>query len=121
MSTERGKALTEVLPEEVKSPKLTSDWEMMLQDIGHGSGNADEFMSGIIELVREICKNYSQTDTNENFGNRTVIGKCPRCGKNIYEGKMSYYCESGKDGCNFTLWKEQKGLHTVIDVGSAEK
>lgn len=36
------------------------------------------------------------------------LGICPRCGKNIYEGKSNFYCASGKDGCGFTLWANDK-------------
>ena len=45
---------------------------------------------------------------------KIVIGRCPRCGKNILEGKMNFYCESGKNGCGFTLWK--KDNHNGITV-----
>ena len=37
--------------------------------------------------------------------NRQEIGKCPECGKPVYEGKQSFYCSSYKEGCKFTLWK----------------
>lgn len=119
--TEKGKALIEVLPEEAKSAKLTSEWEMQLQHITHGNGNAEQFMSDIIAWVKKICSEYSSVDTNSTLGNRPVIGICPRCGKRIYEGKLNFYCESGIDGCGFTLWKESKGLHTKVDKTAAEK
>ncbi|MBQ4363476.1 MAG: hypothetical protein II782_05705, partial [Oscillospiraceae bacterium] len=45
---------------------------------------------------------------------RVSLGICPRCGKNVYEGKANFYCESGKDGCGFTIWKEQKIYRDVI-------
>ena len=38
------------------------------------------------------------------FSDREVIGKCPRCGSDVYEGKLNFYC-SNKD-CNFALWKK---------------
>ncbi|MEG3006111.1 MAG: hypothetical protein RR806_01450 [Oscillospiraceae bacterium] len=36
------------------------------------------------------------------------IGICPRCKKNVVELPKSYACESGKDGCGFAIWKEDK-------------
>lgn len=41
---------------------------------------------------------------------KEVIGKCPKCGKNVYESEKSFYCEGFKDEpkCNFTLWKNNK-------------
>jgi len=37
-----------------------------------------------------------------------VLGKCPRCGKDIIEGNMAYGCTGFKDGCKFAIWKNQK-------------
>ena len=41
---------------------------------------------------------------------KEVIGKCPKCGKNIYESEKSFYCEGYKDNpkCSFALWKNNK-------------
>ena len=36
---------------------------------------------------------------------REELGKCPECGKPVYEGKKSYYCSGYKEGCKFVLWK----------------
>ena len=37
-----------------------------------------------------------------------VIGKCPRCGADVREGKVNFYCSDRK--CAFTLWKNDKFL-----------
>lgn len=39
---------------------------------------------------------------------KEVIGKCPKCGRNIYEADKSFYCEGYKSEpkCKFSLWKE---------------
>ena len=52
---------------------------------------------------------------------KTVIGKCPRCGKNVVEGKLNFYCESGKDGCGFTLWKNDKHNGITITTENARE
>ena len=41
---------------------------------------------------------------------RAVIGKCPRCGKNVVEGKKSFFCEGyyDKPSCSFALWKNDR-------------
>lgn len=53
---------------------------------------------------------------------KEVIGTCPRCGKNIYEGDKSFYCEGYKDEpkCTFALWKEQKYPSTKITKANAK-
>ena len=38
---------------------------------------------------------------------KQIIGACPLCGKNVYEGAKNYYCESGRE-CRFNFWKESK-------------
>lgn len=61
------------------------------------------------ELI-EIFNNSKDTFIEKVEIEREVIGKCPRCGKNIYEGKNNFYCEGYKDDpkCQFTMWKEDK-------------
>lgn len=53
---------------------------------------------------------------------REVIGTCPRCGKNIYEGDKAFYCEGYKEDpkCGFTIWKEQKFPATKITKANAK-
>lgn len=60
--------------------------------------------------LREIFNNSKDTFIEKVEIEREVIGKCPRCGKNIYEGKDNFYCEGYKDDpkCQFTMWKEDK-------------
>lgn len=51
---------------------------------------------------------------------KEVIGKCPWCGKNIYEGNLNFYCESGRDGCGFSIWKEDKYHKVNITAAKAK-
>ena len=41
---------------------------------------------------------------------RRVIGKCPRCGRDVVEGKKSFFCEAWRDTppCGFALWKNDR-------------
>lgn len=121
-ASEKGINLIDVIPEEVKSAKLTADWEMSLQDIEKGEYSVDKFMSDIEDFVKKIVSDYSGKVQDSPFKKeREVIGKCPRCGKNIYEGKLNFYCESGKDGCGFTIWKNNKYPAAEIDSKTAKK
>lgn len=120
--SEKGADLIDVMPEEIKSPKLTADWEMSLKDIEKGEYSADEFMSDIEDFVKKIVSDYSEKVNDSPFRKeKEIIGKCPRCGKNIYEGKTNFYCESGKDGCGFTIWKKNKYPEAEIDSKTAKK
>ncbi|ADK15356.1 DNA topoisomerase 3 [Clostridium ljungdahlii DSM 13528] len=44
-----------------------------------------------------------------NFENE-VLGKCPCCGHDIVEGKNAFGCSNWKEGCKFTIWKNDKYL-----------
>lgn len=100
-STEKGRNLIAVIPDEIKSAKLTSDWEMKLQQIEHGNYSANDFMNEIENFVRELCKKYGSEDENICFSDKKSesIGKCPKCGNDIICGKYGFFCKS-KCGMN---------------------
>ncbi len=103
--TEKGKKLIECVPEKLKSAKLTAEWENRLVLIAKGKSNSEEFINDIIDFVKELISDSQHlTEDISVFSDREVIGKCPRCGSDVYEGKLNFYC-SNKD-CNFALWKK---------------
>ena len=107
--TKDGINLAVVLPESLTSPALTSEWENRLTEIAKGSADPDEFMAEIEAQVRQLVKTYSciSADKQNLFqSERTIIGKCPRCGENVYEGKKNFYC--GNRGCQFVMWKNDR-------------
>lgn len=94
-ATEKGVNLIAVVPDEVKSPKLTADWEMQLQQIEKGEYSSNVFMNGITDFVKVICKKYSSEDTSGKFASQNEpIGKCPKCDGDVVKGKFGYYCKS---------------------------
>lgn len=95
-ATPKGVNLIAVVPDEVKSPKMTVEWEIQLQQIEHGKGDANAFMENITSYVREMCAKYGTVDTSVSF-ERQAVGKCPHCGKNIMKGQYGFYC-TGKCG-----------------------
>lgn len=100
--TDRGIDLVSVVPDEVKSAKLTADWEMKLQQVEHGQYSADSFMSEIEQNVRDMCAKYSVVDksvTSFSDGTHEVAGRCPKCGADVSKGKYGWYC-TGKCGMN---------------------
>ena len=92
-ATEKGVKLIAVVPDEVKSPKLTVEWEMQLQQIEHGKADAGSFMDGIKGYVKEICTRYGAVDESVSFKRQSeAIGKCPHCGGEVKKGQFGYYC-----------------------------
>ncbi len=92
-ATEKGVTLIGVVPEEVKSPKLTADWEMKLQQIERGTYNPAAFMQEITDYVRSTCSKYSSEDSGVTFAKPVQFtGKCPKCGSEVKKGKFGFYC-----------------------------
>ena len=111
--TDDGNVLITVLPDEIKSPKMTAEWEMALNHIAQNTETADEFLNGITELMQELVARYQgiSEEKKEQFQGKAkgeVIGKCPRCGADVREGKVNFYCSDRN--CAFTLWKNDKFL-----------
>lgn len=109
LPTKDGHNLVCVLPETLTSPQLTAEWENALTQIAKGAADPDSFMQGIEDMARELVKAYPfLADSQKGLfkEEKAVIGKCPRCGGNVYEGKKNYYC-SNRD-CAFVMWKNDR-------------
>ncbi len=107
--TKNGHNLVCVLPDTLTSPKLTAEWENNLSEIAKGAASADDFMGGIEDMTRELIKAcpFLTENKSELFADeKAVIGKCPRCGADICEGKKNYYCTN--KSCAFVMWKNDR-------------
>lgn len=110
--TLQGMELIKVLPDTIKSAKLTAEWEAALKEVERGERAPEKFLEEIAGMVRgmvEDCRKAgAQTASALSAPVKEVIGKCPRCGKPVYEGKKGFYCSGYQDAppCSFALWKE---------------
>ena len=114
-STE-GKELVKVMPEYLKSAVMTAEWENQLLMMEKGQITDTQFMGEITSLVRkilEVCREIPEEERGRFQMEREVIGKCPVCGCDVFEGKQNFYCSNRQ--CDFALWKENRFL------GSMEK
>ena len=114
-STE-GKELVKVMPEYLKSAVMTAEWENQLLMMEKGQITDTQFMGEITSLVRkilEVCREIPAEERRRFQTAREVIGKCPVCGCDVFEGKQNFYCSNRQ--CDFALWKENRFL------GSMEK
>lgn len=111
--TEKGTNLILVLPDNIKSPMLTAEWESMLKQVERGGVPAKDFMDGIADMIRALVREHTAPeerfaglfpDAKEN--GREAVGTCPRCGGTVYEGKKGFFCDN-RD-CAFALWKDNK-------------
>ena len=108
--TQNGAALVSVLPDMLTSPQLTAEWENNLTQIAKGAADAGEFMQRIEAMARELVKENATADKSKaaftGGEEKPSIGKCPRCGCPVHEGKKNFYC-SNRD-CAFTMWKNDR-------------
>ncbi len=108
--TDNGNALITVLPEDIASPITTIMWEEKLRDIEQDKISANEFMSGIATMIKNLVTNYEIVPGSEILfppkNNGKEIGKCPRCGGSVVDTKKAYSCSNS--ACEFVLWKENK-------------
>ncbi|WP_090446431.1 DNA topoisomerase III [Natronincola peptidivorans] len=84
--TSKGKQLLELVPEDLKSPALTAEWEQKLGSIAKGSLKKDVFLRDI--------RNYAKTVVHEIKNSKEIFkhdnltpNKCPDCGKHMLEVK----------------------------------
>ena len=103
-----GKSLVAVLPDTLRSPILTAEWERRLKEVERGELAPDSFTDGIAALVRELTETYQAVPGAETLfpPEKKNVGKCPRCGADVNESKRGYFCENR--ACRFALWKENR-------------
>ena len=107
--TKAGVNLVTVLPELLTSPKLTADWEQRLNEVAKGQASPEDFMDGIEAMAAELVRKYSHIseDGQKLFQpEKETVGLCPRCGKQVYEGKKNFACSDR--ACQFVMWKNDR-------------
>ncbi|MGG1676315.1 DNA topoisomerase III [Neobacillus sp. NRS-1170] len=90
--TSKGRQLLDLVPEELKSPTLTAEWEQKLDQIAHGKLKKEVFISEMKNYTREIVAEIKAS--NKKYKHDNISTKnCPDCGKPMLEvngkkGKM---------------------------------
>ncbi len=110
LATDYGKAFAASLPENVKSAELTAHWEQMLSDIEHGDAKPDDLLREIGSMVSEIVQAERQRTDRTAVTRKVVVGKCPRCGKPVYQNRKGFACAGGRDNCGFFIYGQDKRI-----------
>lgn len=141
-STDKGRKVIEMLPDEVKNIEMTAEMEQQLAAVEKGEESANEVISRIIGKINRVIE-FEKTRPHVSLASpRESLGKCPKCGGNVYAGKIKstgsviYYCEnSSKDKenpCIFRVfeddlfWKSKKKtlgvktLQTLLSKGKVK-
>ena len=111
VSTEKGANLIAILPDEIKSPLMTAEWERKLLDVERGELTDTEFMAGIEEFTRGlVAANSAPIPACASLFAKPpkgeTVGVCPRCGAPVIENGKGFFCSSR--ACKFALWKDSR-------------
>lgn len=115
IATELGRTLVEIFPvQELFDLEYTGRLEKTLSDIEKGKFKKADFMKLITDFtVESVDKIKKDTRALSKFkvelpAGIESIGPCPVCGNPIIEGEKGFGCSNWKNGCKFTIWKDDK-------------
>jgi DNA topoisomerase-3 len=115
--THKGISLVTVMPEQIRSPLLTAQWEQKLIEVEKKNLPPEEFMREIEADVQGLVDTYEavqdagvMAQPNHNRI-RDSIGKCPACGSSVTEKSKGFFCSNR--GCRFALWKENRYFDSI--------
>ena len=118
--TDLGRTLVEIFPvKELLDLEYTGRLEKTLSDIEKGKFKKDDFLAMIkdftVEAVDDIKKDTAML---KNFKvalpeGIESVGKCPVCGNDIIEGERGFGCTNWKNGCKYTIWKNDKFIEAM--------
>ena len=116
MPTHKGISLVTVMPEQIRSPLLTAEWEQKLIEVEKKNLPPEEFMREIRADVQSLVDTYEVVQdagvmTNDDYKEHEAIGKCPACGSPVIEKSKGFFC-SNRD-CRFALWKENRYFDSI--------
>ena len=111
--TELGKMMVEKFPvKELFDLEYTGKLEKTLSDIEKKKFNKSDFINMMIEFV---IKSVNDVKGAAAFGAHAVIpedvevlGFCPECNSPVVESAKAFGCSNWKNGCKFTIWKDDK-------------
>ena len=84
--TSKGKQLLGLVPEDLKSPALTAQWEQKLSTIAKGTLHKNQFVNEMKNYAHAVVKEIKES--KETFKHDNLTGnRCPQCSKHLLEVK----------------------------------
>ena len=127
-----GEALCKLVSETVPqmlSPKMTASWEKGLSQVERGEISASRYRMIMEDFVRKSVDRI-KTSASVILPDKVEaapIGKCPRCGRDVIEGRKGFGCVGYRDQenpCSFTIWRSNAILatgHKTISAAMAKR
>ncbi|MCF0151089.1 MAG: hypothetical protein HUJ80_06750, partial [Firmicutes bacterium] len=125
ISTQLGRELYRILPDELKKPDMTGLWWAEQQSIQEGQQPWTVLTDSVMDMIRKVIQTpYPSIDAylvpEDMRRGKLPLGTCPRCGKPVIEGTRGFGCSGWKEGCSFTVWKRAKsGMMSHTDINAS--
>ena len=108
-ATDKAKAFYALLPPEIRGADVTARWWLIQQDIADGKADVNALQDSVIEVFNHH-RETAYVGASIAGAGKTVVGKCPKCGKDVVKTGTIYACssirnEKQEDG----TWKEVAG------------
>ncbi|NLZ35426.1 MAG: type IA DNA topoisomerase [Clostridiales bacterium] len=120
IATELGRTIVEIFPvKELLDLQYTGKLEKTLADIEKGKFKKEDFLNFIIEFTKASVNKIKSDDSMLNKFKVEMpegaeeLGKCPICGNSVIEGIKAYGCINWKNGCKFSIWKDDKFITSL--------
>ena len=99
--------------------KLADYIKFQIEDIEKGKFKKEDFLKLIFDFTTNSVEKI-KNDTSmlhkfkvEKPEGAEEVGKCPVCGNAIIEGEKGFGCTNWKNGCKFTIWKNDKFIESM--------
>lgn len=116
LPTEKAFALMRIVPDEIKSPDMTAEWEKRLEEIKDGSCSEKLFLNAIEAFIHEVIANAQKTYSGNEIAPEAfvstpnTVGQCPFCGRDVVKNKAGHFgCSGWKTGCKFVIFSTIAG------------
>lgn len=117
--TELGRTMVEMFPvRDLFDLEYTGRLEKTLSDIEKGIIKKETFINHIFEFT---IRSVEAVKADDSMAKRIKvelppgvesIGNCPECGNPVIEGEKSFGCSNWKNGCKYTIWKNDKYIES---------
>ena len=104
--TEKSRVLIAAMPEQLKSPAMTAEWEKKLAEIERNNYTPEQFMEEIESMMKNLVNQYANTPSApvKAANGAPVVGVCPHCGSEVTDREKGFFCASRE--CRFVIWKD---------------
>ena len=104
--TELGFEFYNMLPDSIRKVDVTAKWYLIQEDIRAGKTTPEAMAENVLKSVNAIIQSgegrMANAERLSSGMTGSPIGKCPKCGKDVYLAKNRYKCEA----CDFVVWAD---------------